>query len=115
MIESSATSTFEEKIDALGRVLADGLQADGDITEASVLARALEALDQPHVVVLGHLARNRLPPAELLDVGHIGVAGWQVPVIAEALPDLADVMEPLVATLAGIGLLRDNTGVNYAS
>lgn len=115
VIESSARSTFEEKIDALGRVLADGLQEDGDIAEALVLARALEVLDQPHVVVLDHLARNRLPPAELLDVRHIGVAGWQVPVIAEALPDLADVMEPLVATLAGIGLLRDNTGVNYAS
>ena len=65
--------------------------------------------------MLDQLARNRLPPAELLDVRHIGVAGWQVPVIAQALPDLADVMEPLVATLSGIGLLRDNTGVNYAS
>jgi hypothetical protein len=61
VIESSARSTFEEKIDALGRVLADGLQEDGDIAEALVLARALEVLDQPHVVVLDHLARNRLP------------------------------------------------------
>ena len=38
VIESSARSTFEEKIDALGRVLADGLQEDGDIAEALVLA-----------------------------------------------------------------------------
>ncbi|MCZ2811292.1 hypothetical protein O2W15_07550 [Modestobacter sp. VKM Ac-2979] len=115
VIEASARSTIPEKVEALGKVLADGLQEDGDTAEALILARALEALDGPHVVVLDHLERIRLPPPELLDVRHIGVTGWQVPVIAQALPDLADVMEPLVATLSGTGLLRDNTGVNYSS
>ncbi|WP_138735892.1 hypothetical protein [Modestobacter excelsi] len=115
VIEASARSTITAKIDALGRVLADGIDDDGDTAEALVLARALEVLDEPHVVVLNHLDRNRFPPAELRDVRHLGIAGWQVPVIAEALPHLADVMEPLVAALSGIGLLRDNTGVSFAS
>jgi len=52
VIESSARSTFEERIDALGRVLAEGLHEGGDVGEALVLARALEVLDEPHVVVL---------------------------------------------------------------
>ena len=47
VIESSARSTFEEKIDAPGRVLADGLHEDGDIAEALVLARALERPRRP--------------------------------------------------------------------
>jgi len=58
VIEASAQSTFTAKIDALGRVLANRLQDDGDTAEALILARALEVLDEAHVVVLDHLKRR---------------------------------------------------------
>ena len=41
-----------EKIRALARVLADGLQDDGDVDEATVLALALADLEGSHVRVL---------------------------------------------------------------
>jgi len=115
VIEASARSTIPEKVDALGRVLADGLQEDGDTAEALMLARALEVLDGPHVVVLDHLARHPEAPPKLVDSSNRGMVGWQVPMLREVLPDLAGVLDPVVGALSGAGLIMDNTGVNWAS
>ncbi|MGZ4617273.1 MAG: hypothetical protein ACXV3F_00810 [Frankiaceae bacterium] len=115
VIQAAASATFPAKVEALGRVLADGLMEDSDAAEALVLARALESLDRAHVVVLDHIERNRVPDPELLEENLKAIAGWQVPLLAQVLPDLAAIMDSIVAALSGVGLLRDNTGVNYAS
>jgi hypothetical protein len=115
VIEASARTTIAGKIDALGRVLADGLKDDGDTAEALLLATALEVLEGPHVVVLDFLERTPQAPPELVDASNRGMVGWQVPMLSQVLPDLANVLDPLVATLSGAGLIRDNTGVNWAS
>lgn len=54
---SACAATAQEKVDALGRVLALGV-TDGDrLDEALVLAAALADLEAPHVKVLAHNAR----------------------------------------------------------
>jgi hypothetical protein len=53
----------------------------------SALARALEVLGQPHVVVLNRLARNRLHPAAHTEVAplesYVEALGGRLQVVAE--------------------------------
>ncbi|WP_139228997.1 hypothetical protein [Blastococcus tunisiensis] len=115
VIEASARSTVTEKIDALGRVLALGLSANGDTAEALLLASGLAVLEAPHIEVLGYLAEHPLPTGDFIPDTHPGTPGWQVGILGEAIPALGNVMDALLAVLSGQGLIRDATGTSYAA
>jgi hypothetical protein len=114
VIEASARSTFEDKIRALGRVLAGGLQDDGDADEALILASALQVIEVSHVVVLQHLDESPLPPAEMLPDGEDMPSGWRADLLSQALPSVTGLIEGLVAVLGGQGLIRDARGKTFA-
>lgn len=116
VIEASARSTIPEKVTALGLVLADGLgDDDADTAEALVLARALEVLEAPHVVVLDYIGDHPQPSPSKLHPALLGAVGWQVHLLNDELPAVAKVMDPVVAALSGAGLLYDVTGASYGS
>lgn len=110
VIEGAARSTIDEKVLALGRVLAQGLSDDGDADEALILAAALAVLEGPHVVVLQHLGTHPEPPRDYLRPGIDSTLGCEIHHLARALPGLADVLDGLIAVLAGQGLVRDVSG-----
>lgn len=113
VIEGSARATLEAKIKAFGRLLADGLGDRGDIDEALLLASALVAIEAPHVAVLAHLDAYPGPPAELIRAGIDSSIGWRGDLLAKELPQVAGVIDAVLAVLAGQGLIRDLRGQTF--
>ncbi|SDY53160.1 hypothetical protein SAMN05661080_03774 [Modestobacter sp. DSM 44400] len=114
ILEAAARSTLREEIPALARVLVDGLQVEGDVGEALVLAAALDLLEEPHVVLLKHLRIHAKPPVEQVEVMiYAYLYGWQVEHVERVLPRFAGIADGLVAVLAGQGLLRDAGHINF--
>jgi hypothetical protein len=112
VLEAAGRATFAAKIQALGRVLREGLSEDGDIGEATVLAAALAVVEPPHVPLLQYLDehRNSPPPYEGASAGRPR-SGWRIAELVEAQPwQSAFVMDALLAVLAGQGLVRDSPG-----
>lgn len=59
VLEAASQTAMDEKIEALARVLAEGLGPDGDVDEATVLPLALRDLEGSHVTVLRVMATPR--------------------------------------------------------
>jgi hypothetical protein len=114
VIEASARSSFEDKIDALGRALRDGLRDDGDAGEALILASAISVVERQHLRLLQYLDRHPRPPVDLLPASVSRAAGWPVDALEAAVPELSVVLDGLLAVLAGQGLLRD-AATSYSS
>jgi hypothetical protein len=112
VIEAAMHTTREDKIRALGRVLADGLR-DGDVDEARLLAAALALLEGPHVAVLAHLNAHPAPPAELIRPGVESSTGWRPDLLAQQLPQVSGVITAVLAVLAGQGLIVDARGTTW--
>jgi len=112
VLGAAAQSSFDQKVTALARVLADGLREDGPPDDSFVLAAALADMEVAHVLALRHLAAAPSPPDDLRRSDR-PARGWEVPQIEQAMPDLAEVMYSVVAVLAGHGLIRDQGGVTY--
>lgn len=101
VLEAAATSTVEEKVDALGQVLAGGLQVDGDAAEALLLVAGLAVIDQAHVRVLDAVREPRVGEP---DDG----AGW-LPVEVGASAELpVSLTTAALQVLAGQGLVDGN-------
>lgn len=97
VVEAAGRSTIEEKVDALGRVLARGLDGDdAEVDVAFLLARALDAVEGPHVRVLQALPtgeHDRRPAADEL---------------ADAAPGTGQAMGALLALLEGQHLVEQH-------
>lgn len=113
VIESAARSTLQEKVRALGRVLSDGLRADGNTHEALILAAALNVIEAPHALLLQYMDENPEPPPEWVRPGIDRSNGWEAGMLARSLPQTSDVLDGLLAVLAGQGLIKDLGGVPY--
>lgn len=61
VLEASGRTPLADKVDALGRVLARGLDPEGKIDEALFLAAALHDVEAPHILALKHLCSQ--PPS----------------------------------------------------
>lgn len=105
VLEAAARAPLEEKIVALGRVLADGLREDGSISEALILAAALADLEAPHISVLKHIVDNPVPPRVTWTM-EAEPRGWERSHLTKVIPEAAGVIDGLIATLARHGLLR---------
>jgi hypothetical protein len=113
VLEAAGRSSFEAKIQALGLVLRDGLSEGGDVGEAMVLAAGLAVVEPPHVVVLRYLHEHPQTPTyngQDPESEHRYRPGWRVPELSEALPELAVVLDALLAVLGGQGLARSAPG-----
>ena len=105
VLEAAARAPLKEKVTALARVLAYGLDEDGSVHEAMTLAAALADLEAAHIFLLHYLAVSPAPPES--------PRGWQASQVADAIPEIVGVVDGLVAVLAGHGLIRDQGGTTY--
>lgn len=94
VLQAAGRSTLDEKIVALGRVLASGLRDDAVVDDALFLAAALADLERPHVRVLAWLA---LRPDES--------EGLSLKAIDDAMPGYSAVLVPTLQTLQARGLI----------
>lgn len=106
VLEAAARTPLDEKITALARVLASGLEEGSDAAEAIVLVAALTDLEAPHIAVLEVMTRNAVPPESTWS-GRTEPRGWQANQIAEVVPRVAGIVDGLVAVLDGHGLIRN--------
>lgn len=109
VVDAAVRTPLEEKITALGRVLAEGLQDDGNFDEAFMLAAALADMEAPHVEALNYIGAHSLPPVELR-TNSAEPRGWTTDQLAKALPKLARMIDGVIPVLSGHGPLKDIGG-----
>jgi hypothetical protein len=92
-VEDAARTTWQEKLDALARVVASAIEGDDTVVSTSLLVEAaLSRLERPHALALRHIA----------------AAGASTPQeLVERWPGSVIVLEPLLSVLAGEGLIRN--------
>jgi hypothetical protein len=113
VLEAAVRTPLDQKITALARVLADGLNDGGSVDEALVIAAALADVEAAHVYVLQYIAETALPPEEFRRANHPDPRGWEASQIQQALPEVTQVLDGLLAVLSGHGLISDQGGVTY--
>jgi hypothetical protein len=113
VVHAAAHSNLEVKITALGLVLAQGLDDEGDFDEAFALAGALADIEGPHILVLEKIDRLPIPPVEIRRDPTDEPIGWESSDVAKALPEVAAVVDNVVAALSRHGLIRDRGRANY--
>lgn len=104
VLEAAARTTLPDKIPALARVLATGLQADTKVDEALILAAALSDLEAPHVLVLSTIAVHPTSPIAAT-APSTGAPGWNSTQLATHLPGTKLVLSALVQVLVAHGLI----------
>lgn len=109
---SANAATAQEKIDALGRVLAAGLSDDDRLDEALVLAAALDDPEAPHVQVLAviagqvHWSKGTAAQVRMVSEG----SGWSGDELKRRLRYYRLTIEAVLATLERHGLFRADVG-----
>jgi len=105
VLEAAARTTRDDKLRALGRVLANGLMND-KVDEAGFLTAALTAMEAPHIQVLHQLqqfaADVQIDPAPNTDS-----PGWTEKRAMESMPQHSLVMPAILNTLNAHGLLAN--------
>lgn len=109
VVQAAGRSPIEEKIPALGRVLAAGLPNGAAVDHALLLAMALAAIEAPHVQILATIAEEQPDP----DGVGAYTEGWMPWQIANRHPGHRSVMTPILRTLDLHGLLDNKTGGTY--
>jgi hypothetical protein len=105
VLEAAARTSMEDKIQALGQILADGLRNDNHLDEARLLASMVNDLEAPHVVVLKLIAEQPVPPESMWS-NPGGPRGWERIHLALALPDYNGFLDGVLAALVRHGALR---------
>jgi hypothetical protein len=105
VLEAAARTSMEDKIQTLGRVLADGLRDDSHLDEARLLVSMVDDLEAPHVVVLQLVAEQPVPPKSMWTTD-VGPRGWERSHLAMALAEYDGIVDGLLAALIRHGTLR---------
>ena len=100
VLAAAADTGLEDKIHALARVLANGLQGDA-VDDALFFADALAAVETPHVLVLGHMIDE---PSGQFPTQRIG---WSHDEVADLLGGSRILAAPILAALAGKALIEE--------
>lgn len=103
VVQAAGHSTLEEKIPALGRVLAAGLPQGDRVDEALILAAALHDLEAPHVHVLATIAFEEPDEDEIRQPS----SGWMLWMLERRHPGHRAVMTPILRILELHGLVVD--------
>ena len=114
VLEAAGRSTMPAKVQALGRVLADGLRDDAQLHEAFALAAGLEDMEGVHVQLLQYLADHPRPPEAIRGLDSPGPLGWEVRELQQVEPEVASLVEPIVAVLNRHGLVSPSGGLAFA-
>jgi hypothetical protein len=77
-----------------------------------VIVAAMADIEAAHAFVLQYLAMTPLPREELRKPNHPEPRGWGSQ-LAAAIPEVAEILDRLLAVLSGHGLIRDQGGVVY--
>jgi hypothetical protein len=111
VIEAAMRTTHEQKIRALGRVLANGLDGHATVDESRILTAALDAIEAPHVQILVALrdkADEHGPDVPYRDVVKLLTLTKQQ--IIEQLPGHETVLGALTQVLEGYNLIDSVSG-----
>jgi hypothetical protein len=115
VIEAAMRTTREQKIRALGRVLANGLDGQATVDEAQILTTALDAIEAPHIQVLAELRKHadsheeEVTPANRVDLLTLPRA-----TIVDRLPGHREIIGAVLQVLAGQHLIEPVTsGMTY--
>jgi hypothetical protein len=111
VIEAAMRTTREQKINALARVLANGLDGQATVDQAQILTAALDAIEAPHIQV----------PAELRDYAdsnegqvtpdnRVNLLTLPRGAFADRLPGHAAVRGAVIQVLAGHHLIEPAGG-----
>ena len=111
VIEAAMRTVREQKIEALGRILANGLDGHATVDESQILAAALDAIEAPHIQVLALLRDNADSPAdEVTPSNRVGLLTLPSGVIADRLPGHRAVVGAVIQVLAGHHLIEPVQG-----
>ncbi len=107
-IDAGTRTANDDKLRALGRALAAGVCDDALVDPERLAVAALDDMEAPHVKVLRHIAeespnftRGRTP-------------GWAERDLAKAMPEVALVLSPVLATLERHALVERDQRVGEA-
>ena len=113
VITVASETAFQGKIRALGRALATGALTADDavIDQQRFLAGLLAGLEAPHIRVLEQLS---VPGPEDIPLttngGLTSHHGWPPHILEQIVPGVAGLLDPILRTLEGLGLVRDIEG-----
>lgn len=106
VIAAAGRTPLEDKIPALGRVLAAGLDPDGLVDEAFALTAALDDIEAPHLQVLMLLDSRAAGPG--IPDGAGKRLGWTPAEIAAELPGHQLLLVPILQVLTLRGVIYDD-------
>src|SRR2546421_1861398 len=90
---------------ACRRLLAVAALDDARVDAERLVVAALAALEAPHIRLLHLLAGA--PPVRIMQGHEVRSLGWSREEIADRLPGLAEVLDPLVVALTGTALIEN--------
>ena len=106
IISAAGRTPLEDKLCALGRVLAAGLDPANQVDEAFALAAALDDVEAPHLQVLMLLDSCVSGPGVPEDAGD--AVGWTPEEISSALPGHRLPVVPILQVLTMRGVIYDD-------
>jgi hypothetical protein len=105
--QAATRTVWEAKLQALGRVLRDGLADDARLDEMPLVLAALDAIEAPHVRVLRTLRDD--PSSQVRGVDE-EMFVWSADDLAQHFPQFSSGIQPIVATLQRHGCADSVTG-----
>jgi hypothetical protein len=104
-LQAAASTLDQEKIEALARCLANGVEDVARVDEEALIVRALADLDPVHVRVLARLGTRGMRPKDV----HWFLTG---DIDARSFLEAADLSGPVLAVLERHGLVDESQKVN---
>jgi hypothetical protein len=104
-LQAAYNAKTKQKIRGLARVLAENLHDDARVDLCSLVVAALAELEPPHVRVL-HTFVHEVPTFTSPRISTESDA-WPCAQLKERLPNLADAIMPIIATLVRTGMLTE--------
>lgn len=106
-VEAAMRTTREQKIRALGRVLATGLAGHATVDQAQILTAALDAVEAPHIQVLatlrGHADSHE---GDIPDDQRVNRLTLVTGAIGDRLPGHREILGAVLRVLAGHHLIE---------
>lgn len=111
LLEAAKREGLEEKRVALGRVAARAFTDRAALDEGFLLLEVLEAVEAPHIRVLGTMAAARAGTGQLKGASVTGVIGFNE--LSSLIPDSGPVLRSAVATLIAHGAVTDSSPASW--
>jgi hypothetical protein len=107
VIEAAMRTTREQKIRALGRVLANGLDGHATVDQGQILTAALDAIEAPHIQVLAELRNYADSHEEEVNASNrVNLLTLPRGAIAGRLPGHREILGAVIQVLASHHLIE---------